>query len=305
MRIGIVDLGTNTFNLLIRDTESGTTLYNNKIPVKLGRGGITDGKISPDAFERGLDAMISHRSTAADYHVDRIVAFATSAVRSATNGDEFVQAVFEATQIHIEVIGGLREAELIFKGVRQAVPIGEEPVLVMDIGGGSTEFILGNNQEVFWANSYDLGVTRLLDMFKPNDPITADQSTVIRQYVESHLGDLIEAYRKYPARMLIGSSGSFDTMYDVISLRHGRPPLQSGQVSGAFDEGELRDVINDLMSMTTEERLAVPGMIEMRAEMIHLSGIQIALVLDLLVIEKMRLSTYSLKEGVYAEMIKK
>lgn len=305
MRIAIIDLGTNTFNLLIRDTEEGTTLYNGKISVKLGSGGITDGRIADAAFERGLEAMISHRSTAADYGVDMILAFATSAVRSAANGDEFVAAVKEATQIDVEVIGGLREAELIFKGVQQAVEIGEEPVLIMDIGGGSTEFILGNNKEVFWANSYELGVTRLLDQFKPHNPILPQQAMQLRAYTESMLGDLIEAYQKHPARMLIGSSGSFDTMYDVLALRHNRPPLQSGQISGSFDEGELRILINDMIAATVKERLEMPGMLEMRAEMIHIAGIEIALVLDLLNIEKIRLSTYALKEGVYAERIKK
>ncbi|GGH77003.1 Ppx/GppA phosphatase family protein [Phaeocystidibacter marisrubri] len=305
MRIAIIDLGTNTFNLLVRDTDEGTTLHNDKIPVKLGKGGITDGKIAPDAFDRGIEAMITHRSTAADLGVDQILAFATSAVRSAANGDEFVKAVFEATQIQVEVIGGLREAELIFKGVQQAVEIGDEPVLIMDIGGGSTEFVLGNKNEVFWANSYELGVTRLLDLFKPHNPILPQQAMQIREYIKSALEDLMEAYQKHPAKMLIGSSGSFDTLYDVLALRHGRAPLQSGQISGSFDEGELRILINDLIAADTKERLEMPGMLEMRAEMIHLAGIQIALVLDLLSIEKIRLSTYSMKEGVYAERTKK
>lgn len=305
MRIAIIDLGTNTFNLLIRDTESGLTVYNNKIPVKLGSKGITDGKIAPDAYERGLDAIIAHKSMAEDFHADMILAFATSAVRSASNGKEFVKDVYEATQIQVEIIDGMREAELIFKGVSQACEIGDEPVLIMDIGGGSTEFILGNKHEVFWANSYDLGVTRLLDLFQPSNPIKPEQATSVRQHVRSHLGDLLEAYREHPATMLIGSSGSFDTLYDVLALRHGRPPLQGGQISGSFDRGELSLLINDLLAATVEQRLKMPGMLEMRAEMIHLSGIQIALVLDLLNIERIRLSTYSLKEGVYAERIKK
>ncbi|NVK27259.1 MAG: phosphatase [Flavobacteriia bacterium] len=305
MKIAIIDLGTNTFNLLIRDTETGQTLYNNKIPVKLGSKGITSGKIADDAFERGLEAMISHKSTASDHNADVILAFATSAVRSASNGNDFVDAVYEATQIRVEVIGGMREAELIFKGVQQAVEIGEEPVLIMDIGGGSTEFILGNKHEVFWANSYELGVTRLLDMFSPSNPIKPNEAMVVRQHCESVLGDLLEAYSEHPAKMLIGSSGSFDTLYDILALRHNRAPLQAGQISGSFDEGELRILINDLIGMTTEERLQVPGMLEMRAEMIHLAGIQIALVLDLLNTEKIRLSTYALKEGVYAERTKK
>ncbi len=249
--------------------------------------------------------MISHRSTAADYNADLILAFATSAVRSATNGDEFVEAVYEATQIKVEVIGGIREAELIFKGVQQAVEIGDDPVLIMDIGGGSTEFILGNKHEVFWANSYELGVTRLLDMFSPSDPIKPEEANAVRKHIQHTLGDLLEAYAKHPAKMLIGSSGSFDTLYDVLALKHGRAPLQLGQISGSFDEGELRLLINDLIAATIEERLIMPGMLEMRVEMIHLAGIQIALVLDLLQIEKIRLSTYSLKEGVYAERTKK
>ncbi len=305
MRIAIIDLGTNTFNLLIRDTDSGNTIFNHKIPVKLGSKGITSGRIAEDAFERGIEAMISHKTSTSDHHVDMILAFATSAVRSASNGNEFVEAIYEATQIQVEVIDGLREAELIFKGVRQACSIGDQPVLIMDIGGGSTEFILGNENEVFWANSYPLGVTRLLDLFQPSDPITEDETGLVKDHIREALTDLVEAHSKYPATTLIGSSGSFDTIYDVVQLRNNQLPLQSGQISGVFDSLQLREAMDQLESATIEERLEMPGMLEMRAEMINLSAIQIALVLDLLQIEDIRLSTYSLKEGVYAERIKK
>lgn len=298
MKIAIADLGTNTFNLLIRDLSTGELLYNGKLPVKLGKGGIHENRIADDAFARGVDAMVQHRNTANTFGVDRFFAFATAAVRTSSNGHEFTRAVFESTGIHVNVIDGLQEAQFIFEGVRKAIDLPDYPVMVMDIGGGSTEFVIGTKTEVLWFNSYKLGVSRLLEIFKPQDPATEGDALKIRQYILDETPDLQTAIAKYQPKMLIGSSGSFDTLYDIIAHRFNRLPLQLDQINGRFDEGELRNVATYLMSLSREERLVVPGMLEMRVDMIHLSGLQIETILNIHDFDSLRLSTYALKEGV-------
>jgi len=149
MTTGIIDIGTNTFNLLIED-ENGRIFYNDKIPVKLGKGGIDKNIIAPDAFERGLVALTRFREICVEKEANQIFAFATSAVRSANNGQEFVRQAEEKAGIKINVIDGDREALFIFEGVRKAINIGNTPAMIVDIGGGSTEIVIANQTEVLW-----------------------------------------------------------------------------------------------------------------------------------------------------------
>ena len=141
IRVGIIDCGTNTFNLLVAEvTEDNvwSVLFENKIPVKLGAGGFEKKTIVPSRFIRGLDALHCHANNMRNFEVSKAFAFATSAVREAENGNDFVKVAKEQTGISIDVIDGQKEAELIWKGIRQTIDLGDSPALIMDIGGGST-----------------------------------------------------------------------------------------------------------------------------------------------------------------------
>ncbi|MCC6837593.1 MAG: phosphatase, partial [Bacteroidia bacterium] len=168
MRIAIIDLGTNTFNILIVDVDGNQNikqLFQTKIPVKLGEGGINQGFIAPIPFQRGMDALIQYQLIIEEYGVDNTFAFATSAIRSARNGTDFVNIAKEKTGIEVQVISGDKEAELIYYGVRSAVNMTNDTSLIIDIGGGSTEFIIANKDQIFWKQSFLLGAARLLEIF--------------------------------------------------------------------------------------------------------------------------------------------
>ena len=152
-RLALIDMGTNTFHLLI--TEVGTDgkltdLVRTKLPVRLGQGGISNGAIAPEAYERALKTLKDFRRQIDEYGVETVRAMATSMVRNAANGDAFVDDVLEQTGIKVEVIDGAREAELIYYGVRSAGVLDAQTSMIMDIGGGSVEFILCNQHEIFW-----------------------------------------------------------------------------------------------------------------------------------------------------------
>ena len=151
MRVAIIDLGTNTFHLLIAETrgDQPEILYKTNVPVKLGEGRINDNIITPAAFERGINCLKDFSLIIADYQVYKISATATSAVRSAENGNEFVNAVNERTGISIETISGDEEAELIYQGVKLSGAI-TNLSLIMDIGGGSVELILCDTENLIW-----------------------------------------------------------------------------------------------------------------------------------------------------------
>lgn len=303
MITGIIDIGTNTFNLLIED-ENGRVFYNDKIPVKIGKGGIDKNTITEDAFQRGIDALKRFRDICKEKQAHQIFAFATSAVRSANNGAQFVSETEAQTGIKINVIDGDREALFIYEGVKHALTIGHEPVLIVDIGGGSTECIIANKTGVLWEKSYPLGVSRLLETFKPDDPITPTQVKQIETHINSAFSDLWGNVEKHKPKTLIGSSGSFETIHDVCASRFGHDLLQPEQKNARIYLHELDIVSKLLIKSSTTQRVVIPGMVAMRADNIHLSAIQINLLLKNTGIKTLLLSMYALKEGVLFSMDK-
>lgn len=305
-RIAIIDLGTNTFNLLIVEGEADGSykiLHADKQPVKLGQGGITKKLIAEDAFERGIVAVKQYVGVAHDYQVNRIFAFGTSAVRGASNGQEFIKALSEKAGVEVEVVSGDREAEYIYYGVRQAIDLGDKTSLIMDIGGGSTEFILCNAHQIFWKGSYDLGVTRLLELFTPADPVTIEDVDQLEGYFDEVLEPLFKAVETYPTGTLVGSSGSFDSFAEMITWQMHQPSVLEGKTGYEFDLLEFSKLHQYLLISTLDQRLQMKGLIQMRADTIALAGIFVNYILQKLHLSRMRLSTYALKEGVVSLLL--
>jgi len=306
MRAGILDLGTNTFNLLITNIGKGQnfeTLFFERIPVKLGEKGIDSGFIAHKAFERGLQALTRHHLSIKKYQTDQVFAFATSAIRDASNGLEFIDHVEKKFGFRPKIISGEREAELIYRGVRMAYPFPSgKNGLIIDIGGGSTEFILAGQEKLLWKQSFKLGAARLLEKFYPSDPIMPKEIGQVQQYLEENLEPLFMAASKYQPAILIGSSGSFDTF--AYLARYGNPMGRVPEKNyfriplTRFDE--LYEILcNSLL----RERIAMPGMPEFRAEMIVLAAILTQFVLKRLHLKELIQTTYALKEGVVWELM--
>jgi exopolyphosphatase/guanosine-5'-triphosphate,3'-diphosphate pyrophosphatase len=299
----IIDLGTNTFKLLLCERHDGTlrVIHREEVPVYLGRGGIEQGLIAPDAFERGLEALRAFRETALANGVNRLRGFGTSALRNARNGVAFVQRAKEELDIDIRIIAGDEEAGLILEGVRQAVPLGNKPTLIMDIGGGSTEFILATEKALMWKRSFELGVTRLRERFPCSDPMTLDEETRIAQHLDSQLEPLYAVIERHEPHLLIGSAGSFDTLAAMVAADSGTL-LADDATTLAFDAHTFGELKDRLMRMTREERLAVPGLPEHRVDTINYALVQIERVLLAGGIRDLAWSRYALKEGAASQL---
>lgn len=307
MRLAIIDLGTNTFNLLIVDVHPNKTydtVFQTKISVKLGEGGINQNYITPEAFVRGLTALSQHKQTIDTYKTEKVYSFATSAIRSASNGAEFVARVKNEIGFDISVISGDREAELIYYGVREAVQMNNETSLVIDIGGGSTEFIICNHDKIYWKQSFLLGAARLLERINPSDPIKEKEAIALRDYLETELKPLFEAVAKYPITELIGSSGSFDSLAEMIACKYYSPEILDDTTEYLFNLEDCAAIYEELLVSTRDQRLKMPGLVEMRVDMIVISSILVHFIITKLEIGRMRLSSYSLKEGVLYELLK-
>jgi len=304
MRLAIIDMGTNTFNLLVAEVDGENrfnTIHNSKCGVKLGEGGIDKKFIAPAAWERGLRAIETHVQTAKSYNVDNIFAFATSATRDAKNGKEFVDEIFQKYQVKVNVIEGEREAFLIYLGVRQSVDLGDKINLVLDIGGGSNELILCNAKEVFWKHSFNLGIQRLLNLFNPSDPITEAQVTQVELYLEKELQPLFEATSKFKPVRLVGSSGSFDTYRSLLAYA-GSIPL-SDEITEAIPLKDYIQLHQTLLKSNREERVAMKGMELIRVDYIVLASIFTNFIIRRLAVKQIIQSNYALKEGAIWEIL--
>ncbi|MDX2134037.1 MAG: hypothetical protein SFV52_04600 [Saprospiraceae bacterium] len=300
MKSAVIDLGTNTFHLLVAEKNGAGawhTLYRERRYVKLAENGIE--RIGEAPFSRAMDAMRHFREQLDMMGVapEQVRAAGTAAMRTAQNAPDLLDAIHQTYGIRAEVIDGRREAELIYKGVRQAVPWPPGTALIMDIGGGSTEFILADAQQVRWKHSFPLGAGVLLNRFQPDDPITEAQIDAISGFLKNELTPLWQALAQNPTDTLIGASGTFDVI-DQFLLDPATKPATFGCVT----TDEYRGLANTFLHSTRAERLTMPGLPPERVDMIVLAVLLIDAVLRNADVKTIITSAYALKEGLLAEM---
>jgi exopolyphosphatase/guanosine-5'-triphosphate,3'-diphosphate pyrophosphatase len=298
MRVAVIDCGTNTFNLLIGDkTENGfQTVFSDKISVKIGKGGIHNALITKDAMERAYLALEAHKGSISKFKADKIRVIATSAFRSASNAHELTSIVKSKLNLDIEIISGDQEAKFIYKGVMQSGALDADYSLIMDVGGGSCEFIIANVEKAAEFFSFDTGVSRLIEMFRPSDPIKPEQIDEMYNYISSVIEPLFTASKKYEILHLVGSSGTFDTFADMIFFETGHQLKQ--ELTLSYDLKDFFEIYDKIIHSTLQQRLQMNGMARFRAEMIVASVIHVKVITDFFKFRNIKSSAYSLKEGV-------
>ncbi len=303
--VAVMDLGTNTFHLLIAEgnPDAYREIIHEHIAVKLGEGGINKGIIMPAAYERGINTMLQFHQLIQKQNVDEVKAIATSALRSASNGKNFMDEVATKTGICIEIIDGEQEADYIYKGVKLAGSLSAQTSLIMDIGGGSVEFILGNANNILWKQSFEIGAARLMDKFHQTDPIPVTSINALNIYLEEQLTTLLTIATKHPVHSLIGSSGAFETFAEVIELQKGNPFDLKEIKNYTFQKEDLLNATDKLIASSHQERKSMEGIISIRVDMIVVASLITRFVMQRLNIDKIFLSTNSLKEGVLAEIM--
>jgi len=306
MNLAVIDCGTNTFNLVVFDYTNPEKLlkkWSSRIPVKLGENALPDKSIHPIAFRRGLEAMQDFKRQLNQFDNLTILAFGTSAIRDAKNGEELTEEVFKSTQIKIEVIHGDREADLIFKGVKAAIQLEGETALIVDIGGGSTEFIIAQNNIIVWKQSFNIGAARMLQTFAPSNPVTKEEINAMHDFLNTQLEPLRKAIEHYPITKLVGSSGAFES---VIELANDQLQLQAFSADIHQYEIKTEDyykISNDMIASTSEQRLQMRGLVPMRVDMIVIFFIKMNLILKWIPLPSIFVSTFCLKEGAAIEFL--
>ena len=304
-RYAVIDMGTNTCNLLIADilaNGSFVPVYDRKLPVKLGRGGIHKDILLPAAIERGILALQSHFKTIEEYGVSKVKIVGTSALRGAANSNELLNKVKELFDWNIEIIDGEEEAELIFRGVRLSLPDGIGNYLILDIGGGSIEFIIANNDTVIWKKSFNIGIARALEAIPMSDPILQTEILSLEKWFDAHLAELWEACTSYKPLTLVGCSGAFDTFIDIYEKA-----IPDQKIRGV-SELPLMDyykIHNLLIQSDHQTRSKMQGMDGMRVEMVVIASVFTNFILQRCSLQKLLHTHNSLKEGIMNQLITK
>jgi exopolyphosphatase/guanosine-5'-triphosphate,3'-diphosphate pyrophosphatase len=296
MRKAVIDLGTNTFNLAIADVENNSIqlLHAEKEGVAIGMGGINDKLLSEDAIQRAIACLKRFKNRCTDFQVTKIEAVGTSAIRDASNKQTFLKSVKDATGIEIDVINGIQEANLIYQGIAYTYNF-ESPSLIMDIGGGSTEFIAANSNGIKDLISLNIGVSRIFQLFSFSNPMTAEDILNVGNYLEAHEHDF---FNRINCQTLVGASGSFETFYELVHKK--TYPL--GYDTQELDINEFESILDWVISTSQSERDLNDFIIPIRKKMAPIAAIKTRWVLKKMKANRIIISPCSLKEGVLLRM---
>lgn len=313
-RKAVIDCGTNTFNLRIVDFNitlgpgRWKNVFSLRLPVKLGKGGVGKGIILPERITRGIDAIGVMREALHNYGAEEVHIFATSALRDASNSKHFVGPVFERYGYKVNIISGAAEASLIQSGLELTYePPESENVLTMDIGGGSTECILWNKNEIIWSRSFDVGVARMANLFRMKNRFGANEDEAyleMKPFLDDALQPLQVALENVKPEILIGSSGSFDTFCAVTNPQIAETSDDEHPSATPIELEGFKQLCGELMHNTVRQRLAMEGMPPDRADNIPYAAAIVRWALENSDIQKMFRSEYALREGVLNRLSK-
>ena len=303
-RIAAIDLGTNSFHAVLVDIYpdgSFRTVNKLKEMVSLAEKGLED-RLSREAMNRGLEALNRIKFLCDSHNVENILAFATSAIREAENGGDFIKEVGDEVGIRVRAISGKMEAEMIGLAVMHSIVLSEEMVLMADIGGGSVEFIIGNGKEFIYYNSLKLGVARMAAAFVDSDPITEKDIKKLQNHFKKELAEIIKLAKKHKVKTIIGSSGTMENIGEMVANRKSLTAERSLNEL-EFTTDDFNDLYSDFIKLDRKQRKKEKGLEEKRIDIINPGMVLVEFLLQKLNIENIKISEGALREGMILNYI--
>ncbi|HEY8217362.1 MAG TPA: Ppx/GppA phosphatase family protein [Acidimicrobiia bacterium] len=305
MRIAALDLGTNSFHLLVADVQPDghfEAIAAEKAMIRLGDVVAREGRITERAAEVVLATVRRFRLLAEAAGATELHACATSAVRSAANGDDIVDRIEAETGVSVEVISGRREAELIFGAIRAAVVLEPAPALCFDLGGGSVEIMVGDASGLTFAASEPLGVGRLTAQHVHSDPISKHDRKALRDHLVATLEPIAQEVRALAPRLVVGSSGTLEDLAHMVATRRDTEvPVSLNQLT--FTSDEFLPLHKQILASTADERLRFEGLEARRIDLIAAGSLFLATAMELFAFDRMTVSEWALREGIVLDVI--
>lgn len=305
MRIAALDLGSNSFHLIVVEAcpdGSFLPLAREKETLRLGDLVARQGRIGPQAREAAVETVRRMKAVADAQGADEVIALGTAALREAEDGGGLVDRIREETGVSVSVVDGVREAQLIFRAVRSSVLIEPGPALAADLGGGSLELMVGDRSGLSFATSLHLGVGRLTAELVESDPPSAAERSRLQARVASQLEPVMEEILELRPQMLIGSSGTFVSLARMaVALRRGSAPDVVNQLTVPAED--LAALAKKIFESTATERARIPGCDPRRAELVPAGIVVLGQLMAQSGIEELTVSEWALREGIVLDAI--
>ena len=307
MRLAAIDIGTNSLHMIVVQVQpdlSFEVIDREKQMVRLGAGGLDGRALTPEAMNLALQVLSKFSRLAASHQVDHVIAGATSAVREAENGGDFLHAIVSQTGIRARVISGTEEARLIHLAAAYGLGLSGEATVVVDIGGGSVEITRGTGPTVDLGRSFKVGVIRLTERFVKSDPISSRDERKLVRHIESELDAYLKTIVRAGFDRVVGTSGTILSLGAVAS-GEGERAAAGGLRNLRVSAKQLRKVRKQLSSLSLEKRLHVPGLDPRRADLAVAGAILFDTIIRRLGADAFSLCDLSLREGLVLDYIAK
>src|SRR5262245_3148826 len=305
MRLAAIDIGTNSLHMIVVQVQADLSfevIDREKQMVRLGAGGLDGKALTPEAMNLALQVLSKFARLAQSHQVDQIIAGATSAVREAENGGEFLQAIADQTGIRARVISGTEEARLIHLAAAYGLGLSGEVAVVVDIGGGSVEVTRGTGPAVDLGRSFKVGVIRLTERFVKSDPISSRDERKLVKHIESELDEYLKKITDAGFDRVVGTSG---TILSLGAIAAGESERAAAVRNRRISAKQIHRVRKQLTSLNLEKRLEVPGLDPRRADLAVSGAILLDTILRRLNASEISLCDLSLREGLILDYIAK
>lgn len=301
-----IDIGTNTVRLLIADVKDKYNfkeIRSERRITRLGEGLIENRRLISDAEERTIFVLKEFREILKAYPVEALTAVATSAVREAENGREFVERIKAETDFDVEVISGEEEAKRTFLGVLAGLNNKNGSLLIMDIGGGSTEFIVSRNAEILNTISTGMGVVKLTEKFVKSDPVSDRELEGLRNAIEKEIKGLKDSINSASKATFVGTAGTITTLAAIDqNLTLYKPLCINNYI---LKKKSVDRIFDNLKSKTIEERLNIPALEKGREDLIIAGTAIVQSVMEDFGFNEMVVCDYGLREGIVIDLYNK
>ena len=306
-RIAAIDIGTNSFHLLVAAVDPKLRTFRiiqaEKATTRLGERDPETGELTAAAMQRGLETLRQFRDLAASHRVEQIVTAATSAVREAPNGRDFLQTILDDLGMEVDLVSGPEEARLLYLGVLSGMPFGDRPHLLLDIGGGSTELILADGRDARALTSTRVGAVRLQRDFVRDDPMPPQRRSFLQAFIQGSLEPAVDKVRRRikpgETPVLVATSGTAMAIGSLAASEEERPPRKLHGY--CVTRQSLNQVVDRLITMTPAQRRELAPINDRRAEIIVPGALILQTTMKMLGVEEFVLSERALREGLIVD----
>ena len=306
-KLAVVDVGTNSIHMVLAEIEpdgSYKILDRFKDMTRLGDGTFQHGFLSKAAMTKGLEVLRNLTVLARNKGYERIIMVATSAVREARNGGRFIEEVARQTGIRVHVVTGQEEARLIYLGVRHSIDLTDRPSLVVDVGGGSVELIVGDRKNLIRARSLKLGAIRLKDQFLTKDPPAKPKIREMQRTIDSQLKQTLDQLKTDDFNRLVASSGMAGNLAEIAYLRRTGSPIPQLNLA-TITLKEMKAIEGLLLTKRVKDRLAIPGLDPRRVDTLLPAAVVIRRLMERIGHKEVTLSDKAIREGLIYDFIEK